>query len=368
MLEFYDAIEDDVALARLCETLATDCGGRSATILHFTEGGDKHLVLGSYFSAEQFQLYEDRLSGQDPWRNQLTAARAGRVFNYDDLISREDYLRSEFYNEMFRAWGDDTGRCMGIGARIGPALLSVGVHRPLGAAAFGPAEMARLQDAFVHLARVAHIRWLFGVERARARQLEAMVAASGAAVLVVDRSLKVLAASPAGLACLDRRDGLACHGGALRLSDRVVMAQVRAAVAAAIDRTPAPRSGFSCRRPSDRPAYRLLVLPAGVESRDGALVVIDDPAILDGGAARKRWIAEAYGLTRAESALAECLLEGLSPQEIADRRGVAIETVRTQVKSLLAKTETRRQVELVALLSRLPCPTGAAVSYGPASA
>jgi DNA-binding CsgD family transcriptional regulator len=61
-----------------------------------------------------------------------------------------------------------------------------------------------------------------------------------------------------------------------------------------------------------------------------------------------------YGLTPAETTIANGLLSGLSPQEIADQRRVSIGTVRDQLKSLLSKTGTRRQSDLVRILAYTP--------------
>lgn len=60
----------------------------------------------------------------------------------------------------------------------------------------------------------------------------------------------------------------------------------------------------------------------------------------------------AFGLTRAEFAVAVGLQRGLAPDDIATERGVSIETVRSQIRGLMTKTDTRRQSELVALFGR----------------
>lgn len=65
-------------------------------------------------------------------------------------------------------------------------------------------------------------------------------------------------------------------------------------------------------------------------------------------------VLQLFNLTPAEGALANGLMRGLSIEEFANERKVSIETVRTQSKSLLAKTGSRRQAELVAMLARLP--------------
>ena len=64
-----------------------------------------------------------------------------------------------------------------------------------------------------------------------------------------------------------------------------------------------------------------------------------------------------YGLTRAETHVATLLAAGLRVREISAARRTSINTIRTQLKNLLHKTQTRRQVELVALLkSQLEVP------------
>ena len=60
-----------------------------------------------------------------------------------------------------------------------------------------------------------------------------------------------------------------------------------------------------------------------------------------------------FNLTPAESRLALALGEGDTLHEFALRQGVSVGTARIQLKAVMAKTSTRRQSELVALLGRL---------------
>lgn len=59
-----------------------------------------------------------------------------------------------------------------------------------------------------------------------------------------------------------------------------------------------------------------------------------------------------FGLSRAESSLAVLLAEGLSTEEAATRLGVSTNTVRTQIRSIFAKTGVHRQSRLAALFNR----------------
>ena len=70
----------------------------------------------------------------------------------------------------------------------------------------------------------------------------------------------------------------------------------------------------------------------------------------------------AFDLTRAEAHVLRGLAEGAGPPQIAAARGRSVATVRAQIKSIMAKTETRSQSELVRLtlstmeMARLPEP------------
>jgi DNA-binding CsgD family transcriptional regulator len=58
-------------------------------------------------------------------------------------------------------------------------------------------------------------------------------------------------------------------------------------------------------------------------------------------------LAERYGLTPAEAAVLHKLVLGHSVTEIAAKHGVSVSTVRSQLKTLLGKTRTRRQAAMV---------------------
>lgn len=57
-------------------------------------------------------------------------------------------------------------------------------------------------------------------------------------------------------------------------------------------------------------------------------------------------VQEAFGLTPAEVEIVRCVTLGLPLRDIAEARGRSVETVRTQVRSVLAKTETHSQADL----------------------
>lgn len=346
----YDAIDDAGALAVLAESIAQACGCRSGHIHHFTPGGATHFHQMSYFDSKYAELYVSSFMTKDVWLH--TSQRkglTGQVLNMDRFIPPDEFAKTELYNELFKAHGDDTGRCMGVLTRIGPSLLVTAFHRPLTGAGFTSEEEAALGEALGHLRRVLQLRRLIADERALTCRLENIIEATEAAMLVVDHDMRILHGSAAALRILNTEDGLSARRTTLCTQNRDLAGMLHHAVKEITERAPVGRTGFLCNRPSGRAAYRLLVLPAGARGADGALILIDDPATT--ALADAEWSRQAYGLTSAENALAVGLVQGLTLAEVADHRGVARETVRAQLKQLFAKTGTSRQAELVRLLA-----------------
>ncbi len=82
-----------------------------------------------------------------------------------------------------------------------------------------------------------------------------------------------------------------------------------------------------------------------------ALILITEP---NETLSELQLMGKLYDLSPAELRVASALLAGKSPGEYANEVGLTLHTVRSQLKNLFSKTYTRRQSELVALLSKLP--------------
>ena len=83
-----------------------------------------------------------------------------------------------------------------------------------------------------------------------------------------------------------------------------------------------------------------------------AMVFIHQPASAASDVDSSRW-QDVLQLTPAEVRLARLIATGYDPSACAALLDVSITTIRTQLRSLFQKTETRRQPELVALLTFL---------------
>lgn len=79
-----------------------------------------------------------------------------------------------------------------------------------------------------------------------------------------------------------------------------------------------------------------------------ALLMMRDPRTIRRGAATE--LMSAFGLTCAEAEIAIALCSGSSRDDIAERRGVSLETLRSQLRSIYSKVGCSRETELVLLV------------------
>lgn len=272
----------------------------------------------------------------------------GRLVTGNEVTQGQDFSRHIFWNEFSRP---HTGSWHGIAASLGAGPGLMMVTRPRGQADFAPADEARFALMLRQLGRALALGQRIAAERLPGIAMDAMALPA----MVVDSAGQLLHANPAAVALLARRRVAAMrHGAALPdIADRGRLLALLAATASG-------RGGGLRILPPDGEGPIMLQVaplparlqPAGMRAppREAVLVTLRDlvlPAIPPGA------LAEALGLSRAESEVAALLAAGLSGTEVARRRGVGEETVRSQIAAIQAKTGAASLRELLLRLGRL---------------
>jgi DNA-binding CsgD family transcriptional regulator len=178
------------------------------------------------------------------------------------------------------------------------------------------------------------------------------------AALVCDLRCRVVLANSAGHRL--QRDGILQFAGGsgdpgIATLERAATRTLRRAIAEAAQLGAHPDSGGVVQVPRRAPQSFLLanVAPlAGDGSGTFAIVLIQDP--LDADADIARQVREAFGATPAEARLGAALARGATRQEHAAATGVKASTIKTQLRGLFLKTDTRRETDLVRLLLSIP--------------
>ena len=248
-------------------------------------------------------------------------------------------------------------RGLGHAAAMSVALpmgdnFTIALERQLMLGPVEPAAIRQLNVLSSHLGRGAVLTARLELERAQA--MSQALALVGLSTLVFDADGRVIAAN-------DLMVGM--HGlvtwrahGRVALNDQSADKLLQRAITS-IDRGDAKTvRSFPIRDGDQSPAMIAHLLPIRRSARDifsrctGVLVMTP---VAPQNALPVGLVNLLFDLTPAESRVAHELATGRSTDAIALHGGVSINTVRTQVRSILEKTGCKRRVDLVALLSRI---------------
>ncbi len=306
--------------------------------------GSEPAYVAHFFAVDPY-VARARLDFAEARTSHIGRARIGA-----ELVPEEDFLRSEFYFDFARR---HERRHM-IGGMAGVAdATPIGLFRGEGADPFGEREIVLLQALLPHLQHALELRKKLAHDEQSVRLTHAALDAMPAGVIIVDAGLKIrfvnevartyIASPHAGLRSM-RSGPYASNGTYLTAISREGASLLRRLVAS----VSSGGLGGSMRiKPPAGPAMAVLVapLPPGVTegSTEGAneplaLVVVQTldrketpaPAVL----------SDLYGLSRAESEVAGALFGGASAEEVSRQRGVSLTTVRSQIRSILGKSES----------------------------
>lgn len=195
---------------------------------------------------------------------------------------------------------------------------------------------AQWQELLPHLQRARCLQ-----QRLRESQLASHCAlaaldAMGAAVLVLDASLGLRFATPAGHAL---------HAAHLaHAAPPALMRAVRLVIASAGGA--AQCQSLRLTRTQQAP-LALTVTPLAACQPPCALLIARDPTQTSTSIPALRQL---FDLTQAEAQVGKALAQGATIEEIAARGGISVNTVKTHLHHTYLKTDTRRQGELIALI------------------
>ncbi|MBO9124009.1 MULTISPECIES: helix-turn-helix transcriptional regulator [unclassified Rhizobium] len=345
--DIYDAATSDQDWSSLAQRLFRFFDAEAGTF-RFRDGGGRYTNV-----FETSSTGEDRYSAYylhiDPVRSAISrikpaASGAETVVLVDEVVDGERYRRSEFYQDFAKPNGREN---MLIGL-VGDSEHTVMSFFRDGRA-FGNRERSALAQLMPHVRRGLRMRQkLFETELASRLTYAAFDALPGSAV-VVDGDCNVLFANTAA------NRTLSCKGFPISLSKlatgstRLVVDQGEGAKLRQIVRSAAnDGSGGAVRIEFDamengrmgQLAVFATPLPAhGSSPAVGTpvLVLIND--ISQPRSAPPRVFSELFGLSAAEGAVAAALLGGQTAEIVARDRQVSLDTVRTQIRTVLRKTD-----------------------------
>lgn len=351
--EIYDALVDDESLAALPQRLAAAYGARSSLIHWVYADGTADIIAHSrYFSDEQLATYAVQFAAEDPWIEASARAQTANIaMDLEELVPVASFTRTSFYNDYVREMGDDTCRCMGLRIENSFGSGFVALQRGRSEPGFDPENVSALQGSAPHLRRMLSLRGRLCTLQRQQAGTAAMLDALGQAAILVTSKGAIIHLNAAAAELLNSSAGLVDTGGVLCAASPSVDGRLKNAIARAS--APAEMAATALNIPRRRGGQLALSLtPILLEGRRHVLILARDDGWKD--ASLETRLRDLYRLSATEARLAVMLANGADLATIAEERGVALGTIRVQVKAIMAKLDCGRQASIVSLVKNLP--------------
>ena len=291
--------------------------------------------------------YTTRLYQCDPVLPGATRLPPGSVFRLREFFPGEEAMREA---RIVREWMEPQGFHDLIGVVLQPgqpyANMLVAFTGPEPFAADADRRLVRWAPYLQRAVRILRRLASAGSERALLRDV---VDRLGSGLVIVGQSGRVLVTNETANQIFAASDGLTLRDGRLHAAG----ASDRERLGTALDDVivHGRDACASLGRPSGAPPLTILAVPIETPDKMGsgevevAVLFIHDP--LDSPPLDPADVQVMFGLTPGQAELAALLSQGHSLEEVGERLGLTLNTVRTRVKQVFARTGTSRQAELV---------------------
>ena len=351
-------LRDDVRLQDGLAALSRHVEAESGRLVLRESASDVPLLRHIHGIPDDYRLlssYDNAYCSRDPFVAPLRLPEnVGQLFWYD--LNEQGGGEASYFYDQYRRMG---WRYMLTVAFLNDANR-FGYLRFLRAGSAGPFDTGRLtllQQILPHLARACRMRDAFSQVYASLEQHLLQGNDQEVGVVHLDTTGRIVLANDnarrifAGMDGLYQKDGIVTGGG---WEDTEAIGNLVAAViAGARGRQALPaRNELTITRPSGRAPYAIQAVPVVMRNRftdENAIVAA--LRIIDQEEQDLHSSIQAYRLTPAESRLANYLIAGLPPKEVARQTGLSIHTIRTQQRSLYRKLGVSRQFDLLMRLA-----------------
>ena len=292
-----------------------------------------------------------------PWGSLDNNLFRGRFGMASEVISNDSVTESGFYLDYMKPQGlaAEWPICHVIQSHNGAPIAGIVIYRRDEGRALEPGDFAMLDSLIPHLSRAYAIHAQLIASRHETAALTEVIDRLPVGVVLVDAECRAVLMNRSAEQVLQLRDGFRLERGRPCATDPRESRALHALVAAGAEAGTRSSAGvMSVSRPSGRRSFSVWVgslLAASPENRTDeatAILFVADPE--SGDVSTTEVLQHLYQLTGAEADLVRLISAGHSLDEVAQTRGVTMNTVRSQLKQVFCKTDTSRQGELVHLV------------------
>ncbi|MBK1734531.1 hypothetical protein CKO15_04365 [Halorhodospira abdelmalekii] len=365
----YSAAIDPRAWERLLSEIVTAVAARSARLLIMDESASR--VRSSFkFNIDDgdHQAYVDHYVNTCPWRPELRLKPPGRLYStfLDFSCSQPDFYRCEFFNEWARPQDIHHGACGTLVQHAGYTVQLL-VQRTCDQGHFSAAETALLSSLAPHL-QTTFTSLLDLEHRAQLnRMIVSAVDQQQRPFVLFAEDGTIAYCSPSAATIVHNQPLLSTRGGRLYILDRTLDSRFQRALSDCLkwrsegDAFALPAIAHNVRPLPARtaPQARLYVQLSALHPDIGHPLLgqraFAAAYLYETTSAVNRLITTLqarYNLSSAEAVVAATFAREASLERVAEHCHITLHTVRSHIKAIYRKTDTRNQAEL---MQRLLC-------------
>ena len=362
----HGAVLDDTLWPAASGLIDEACGAKGNCLA--TGDGGSHGDVDVFFARfcfrgerrEDFErLYLERYHGCDERMPRLRELPDSHVVHVSSLYTKEEKRTSLVYNEVLAlSHTRDNSLNVRLDGPKGSRIVWV-LADPVDDRGWSSKRVQTIKRLLPHLRQYVRVRQALVDARALGSSLAALLENTQCGIVHLDRRRRIVEVNDRARGLLARGDGLVDEDGFLHAASRRdgVALQKLLARAMPSGAGESASGSMTVRRGLDLPPLVVHVSPVSHAltdaegSRVGAVVLLVDPARRS--VVAPEVVAEALGLTPAESCIAVSLAGGMTVRDIALATGRSEGTVRWHVQHILRKHDFSRQYELVQLVRSL---------------
>ena len=352
--KIYEADADPAEWPKAMMLLADVAGGNEA-VLGGLGAGRMPVFVAPRTSPEMIRHYAEHYHMLNPIHRGMAGQPLGRAMLDAELTNIDEFRQGAFYNEWCRVQDFYHGVAMNLHtAANGRAGLMVTSRRN-----FSRSAMSMLELVSPHLTRAFQINQVLFESKAANLSAFSALDLADRGVLLVSASGMCEPGNQLAEEVLQRGDAIILRHGRLECVHALDNTLLQRALHnCAMGKAGLPGTTVQVMRGEERMPLHLMCVPFITDgwtqstAQHQVMIIVTDPEARLGQKVEQMRLN--FRLTRAEADLVAELARGGDRNAIADRLGVTLATVRTQLTSVFDKTGVRRQPELVRLLMEQP--------------
>jgi DNA-binding CsgD family transcriptional regulator len=317
------------------------------------------LSVTANFDTWAIAAYGQYYYRRDEWVARGAAQGPFTVFRGEELIDEASFLRTELYADycrkvsIFHLLG-------GVCEIKGEVFGAIGVHRDRKGMSFDPDDKQRLRLFLPHLQSALLVSHKIATLEVQQRASLEIMERQDIGIMIVDNDGRVLFANRLAEQELKSGNVLASSNGkvsTIETSKRSVLANL---IANACHTSGGQISAAGRTLALNAPEGVLHVLAAPLPpsasplgmAAPAALLVLSRPARREPPS--EQALMERFDLTPRQARLLAALVSGQRLKDYVNEADVSLNTAKTHLKELFAKTDTHRQTDLIATVLRDP--------------